>query len=410
MVGGALDAKATTAEPAPAPQKPRRRRPRLLLIIALLFSAVTAAVGLVLDEQDIAIVNTFDRFIGDHRIAWLSPQAADQRSDIAVVLVTEDTLLDYESRSPVDRGLLAELIRAVDAAEPKAIGLDFIFDRRTSEDQQLLAAIRDAKTPIVLGSIDTRVLVPRQSLAIQKEFLAAAGRPYGHFILERKTGLIAQRDSTVRLVGGRYPDDNGPDAFSAMLARAAGFKHEPANRIISWLRPPADTDLFTTIEIPQHDPATRKPKLEGVFLDSWRELLKGRVVLFGGSMIDRDLHTTPLSVIDNSVIHGVFIQAQALAQRIDGNRDIKQWPRLLTLAVVAGIAFACFIVAYALSLRPKSFYYELSGLVLIGLLSTAAFWLYRVDIPSIALATAWVGGAFGGHMTGGLFRRLGLES
>src|SRR5262249_53343890 len=123
-------------------------------LVAGLFASLVAALGLVLDVLNINPVETLDKFVGDHRLAWLSSQAKAQRQDIAVVLVTEETLLDYESRSPISRTLLAELVKAIDAARPKAIGLDIIFDRRTAQDALLVAAVRRARAPIVLGAID----------------------------------------------------------------------------------------------------------------------------------------------------------------------------------------------------------------------------------------------------------------
>jgi adenylate cyclase len=378
--------------------------------LAVVFALLLAAVGLVLDRLNIAPVETFDRMVGDYRIALLSPQAPQQRSDIAIVLITEDTLLDYDSRSPIDRGLLAEVIRAIDAAAPKAIGLDFIFDRRTKQDGALLAAIKSAKAPVVLGAIDARVPLTRDSLAYQREFLTRAGRPYGHFVLERKSGVIdAGRDGRARLVGQSYPDSSGPAAFSAVLAKAAGYTHEPANRQIAWLRDPSDQPLFTTIEIPPHDPAAMQTTVGETLLGSLKEALQNRVVIVGGAMIDRDRHTTPLSVLDGASVHGVYIQAQALAQRIDADRDVWLLPWYISLPAVAVLGLFCFFVAQFIKLRARSYVYEVLGLVLIGLLSCAAFWYWRLDVPSIALATAWLGGAIGGRMSTGAFQKLGLQ-
>ena len=377
--------------------------------LAAAFALLLGVVGLVLDGLNIAPVETFDRLIGDHRIALLSPQATQQRSDIAIVLITEDTLLDYDSRSPIDRGLLAEVVRAIDAAGPKAIGLDFIFDRGAKRDGELLAAITAAKAPVVLGAIDARVPLTRVSLAHQREFFQRAGRPYGHFMLERKSGIIdAGRDGRVRLVGQSYPDSSGPLAFSAVLAKAAGYTHEPANRQVAWLRDPVDQPLFTTIEIPRHDPAAMQATVAETLLGPLKEALQDRVVIVGGAMIDRDRHTTPLSVLDGSTIHGVYIQAQAVAQRIDGNRDVWLLPWYISLPAVAALGLICFFVARFVKLRARSYVYEVVGLVLIGVLSCAAFWYWRLDVPSIALATAWLGGAIGGRMSTGAFQKLGL--
>lgn len=383
---------------------------------AALFCMLIAAAGLLMNQYNLSMVDTLDKHIGDWRIALGSPRAPAQRSDIAVVLITEETLLDYESRSPIDRGLLAELIRAIDAGAPKAMALDLIFDRRTRSDDRLLAAIKEAKAPIVLGAIDRRIQGPPQSLALQAAFLAGAGRPVGHLMLERKTGTLAGAgDSTVRLVAGPVESAaagshrDPPEAFVDMIARSVGVAHRPEHREISWLRPPASGEpLFMVLRLPQHDPVSLKPALAGLFLDSWRELLKGRIVLVGAHMVDRDQHATPLSVLDGTV-PGVLIHAQALAQRLDGTRDIVRWPWWITFAVVTAVALACFGAARWMGLNPQGAAFGMAGLALIGLASFLAYWLWRIDFPSIALTAAWLGGGAGGFISDWLYRKLGVE-
>ncbi len=398
-------------------RRPVKRKLNAGLVAAL--AVLITGLAVVLNKFDVAVVDTLDKHVGDWRIALGSPRAPAQRNDIAVILIAEDTLLDYESRSPIDRSLIAETIRAIDLAGPKAIGLDFIFDRRTRNDQKLIAALREAKAPIVLGNIDERVTsIAAESLAIQTKFIEASGRPHGHLMLARKEGFLAGNDSIVRYVAKPYDAtaDNpeaivpgatrglngatpaaSPQAFVDVLAVAAGFNHKPETRAISWLRPPDDrTPTFLTLTLPRHNPDTVKPALEGLFLPSWREFLKGRVVLIGADMIDRDQHTTPLSVIDKSAIPGIYIHAQALAQRIDGNRDIEILPDWIVALVSAIVAVCCFLTAHSTGVKPYGFAYGFVGLALIGAASLCAYSYYRIDFPSIALTTAWALGGLSG--------------
>lgn len=427
--GGVLMPKTSRADPARTLSGARRLA---VAIAAGLFAGVVAAISLVLHRADLAIVHTFDKHVGDWRIALGSPLAAVQRSDIAIVLITEETLLDYESRSPIDRALVGELVRAVDNAGPKVIGVDLIFDRRTRNDARLLEALREAKARVVLGSVDARIAnIPAESLAIQAEFLKAAARPYGHLMLGRKENLLASHDSVVRYVaqpdaaGVRRPEaavaggtrgaaseaEASPEAFVDVLAAAAGIAAKPGVRLISWLRPPdAQTDLFTTLALPRHSPDAVRPALDGLFQPSWRELLKDRVVLIGATMIDRDQHTTPLSVLDRSQMAGVLIQAQALAQRLDGNRDVQEIPIWMVALVAGVVALSCFLVSRHTGLNPHGLFYGLLGVVLIGTASFLTFWLWRIDIPSIALATAWALGGAGGFVSNWFYRTAGAKS
>ena len=400
-----------------------RAQPVGRAVAALIYAIFAGLVGLILYKFDLPLVDTLDRHLGDLRIAYGSPVAKAQRSDIAVVLVTEDTLLDYESRSPIDRRLLAELVGAVDAAGPKAIGLDFIFDRKTRHDAALIEALRQTKAPLVVGAIDQRVQDLRaESLAFQSAFLKAVGKPFGHLMLGRKEGLMAANDSVVRYVAqpmaqgrtaaGQTPNDTKPTrALSDALAVAAGLPTSAAVPTIAWLRAPDDrTPLFLTLAVPRHAADAVKPKLDGIFLPSWRELLKGRIVLIGATMVDRDRHITPLSAIDHATTAGIYIHAQALAQRLDGNRDIRRLPDWLIGLAASLVALTCFWAARLAGFQPTSFVYGLVGLVIIGFISTGAYTFFRIDFPSIALATAWAMGGIGGFFSSWGFNKWGLAA
>lgn len=384
--------------------------PRSLAIrafAALILSAAIALAGIVLNRHDISLVDTLDKHLGDWRIALGSPRAKEQRKDIAVVLVTEETLLDYESRSPIDRILIAELVRALDAAGAKVIALDFLFDRHSRHDSHLLAALRETRAPVVLTAIDRRIDAPPDTFAMQDAFLQKAGKPYGHVLLERKIGMMAASDGNVRSIAPPY--ENGPRAFAEVIAKATGSDRGPASRTISWLHPPSASEpLFVTLEVPRHAEGSLRPALAGLLPRSWLEYVKDRVVMVGASMVDRDRHATPLSVMDRTPTHGVFIQAQALAQILDGNRDIRVLPDGLTFLATMAVTFACLIVGLRQGINPRGSFYGILGLGLIGLASFAAFWLWRVDFPSIALATAWAGGGLAGFVCRWFFQKLGV--
>jgi CHASE2 domain-containing sensor protein len=137
-------------------------------------------------------------------------------------------------------------------------------------------------------------------------------------------------------------------------------------------------------------------------------VLKDRIVLIGARMIDRDKHSTPLSVLDSTTMPGVMVQAQVLAQRLDGDRDITLLPLWIVLPIVGGVGLLCFVAARQLSLSANGLIYQTSGLLIVGIASFLAFAYYRVDLPSIALATAWAGGAVGGWHSDWLYRQFGV--
>ena len=144
--------------------------------------------------------------------------------------------------------------------------------------------------------------------------------------------------------------------------------------------------------------------LQDLFQKSWGDVLKDRIVLIGAWMTDRDKHTTPLSVLDGATMPGVLIQAQALAQRLDGNRDIKNFPLWLRFAIVSFVALLCFLAAMHLRLSPHGKIYDIAGILIIGVVSLLCFSYFKLDLPSIALATAWAGGVWGGWHSKRVFR------
>jgi CHASE2 domain-containing sensor protein len=101
-------------------------------------------------------------------------------------------------------------------------------------------------------------------------------------------------------------------------------------------------------------------------------LLNGRIVLIGTSLLYRDQHATPLSVIEGPT-HGAMIHAQALAQRLDGNRDIVVWPWWMNLSNAAIVALGCFVAARKLGVNPRGLAFGVLGLIAIGLASFLAF-------------------------------------
>jgi len=346
----------------------------------------------------------------------LTPRSDEQRPDIAVVLIAEETLLDYESRSPINGRLLAELVRAIDAANPKVIALDFILDRRTKDTSAFTAAIRGAKHPVVLGAVDARMhQLPKESLAIQEERLKAAGRPVGHLLFAYKNGRVIAGDATVRLIADDFPQPESRRSFSAEIARAIGVVHKPPSKVISWLLPPRDTalPLFATLVVPRHKLEDIKPALAGIVPESWRNSLEGRVVIVGAQMVDRDRHPTPLSVIDGARVPGVMIHAQVVAQQLDAaagrNRDIRDPGYLAEFIIVGLVALGCFYLGRAFRLGNYEKQFQLLGLLLIGLVSLAAFWLWRVNFPSGPITFAWLIAAIAGHYSHMAFRRLGME-
>src|SRR5262249_3817867 len=141
--------------------------------------------------------------------------------NVALVLFTEETLQDAPVRIPMDRHLIASVIRAVASAEPAAIGIDFVFARPTNAeaDGDLLSAVRDAKAPVVLASVDEHAKLPDKQFRFHRKFVADAKRPTGHVYFERKTDVFGISDQAVRQMAEPGHLNSSERAFAEVLAQ-----------------------------------------------------------------------------------------------------------------------------------------------------------------------------------------------
>ena len=66
-----------------------------------------------------------EHWTSDWRATFLSDRPKGQHPRIAVINVTEDSIQQYAYRTPIDRGLVARLVTAIDKAGAEAIAIDF---------------------------------------------------------------------------------------------------------------------------------------------------------------------------------------------------------------------------------------------------------------------------------------------
>src|SRR5262245_22207006 len=212
----------STAEPR-SQFSPRRLVP--LLLISVVAAAAIAAALMELARHQLMLLAAPDRMTYDWRIALFSHRELETRKDIALLLIGDRTLAQYNYQLPLDRGLLAQIVRAVDAAGAKAIGFDIIFDRPTDKDDLLIEAIRSSKTPVVLGGIDSRYTgIEPQNLAFQQAFFEKAGNPpVGHLYFFRPRRGFSQPDQVIRMLPPRSSEpDQIRKTFTEALLEASG--------------------------------------------------------------------------------------------------------------------------------------------------------------------------------------------
>jgi len=333
-------------------------------------------------QQIVQLIETSN----DVQVNFAATALAGEHPDIAVVVINETTLEGLPYVSPIDRGLMAELLAALASLGPRVIALDFLFDRRTEpdKDEGLITALREASVPVVLGAADRRYTLSEQGRAYQSDFLARAGRPVGYLNLQYDA-QEASGDPIIRYRAAPAADSPYDVSFAAAIAQAAGVTEIASSRRIDWLDQPDEGETFLIVDAHAVLEAARDES--GLLAMVLGEQLAGRVVLVGGDFPGRDRHPTPMTMTSDADMLGVLVHAQSLAAIMDGRtlEDINE-TRLRTVVFI--LALTGFVAAVALQGRRRvqavAFSVLTSGTVAGGLV---LLWLNREIVPLALLVT-----------------------
>lgn len=373
-------------------------------LFAGLIWAMIVASGLVLLSRYDFLPEGPDEWTYDWRTLFLSPAANAPRKDIAIILINEESMAEYDYLSPVDRGLVATLLEGLDASNPRVIGLDFIYDRKSEDHktQALIETLRTLGSPVVFGAIDRRVRGFRpENIEYQQNFIRESGRDAGHLFFAREQEKLKIGDQVVRFMGEDSPEPPNLPSFAQLIAQKAGVPvWTPATPYISWQLPPPREDLFTLFSVPRHEPGS---DADTILPPSWRPALEGKIVLVGGDFVARDKHLTPLSIADGSRMPGVMVHAQILGQLIDG-REIKiiDWQSELILLTI--VAFLGYWFSHRFKIKRYDWILYFVGIGLLVVLGIVTFTAYNLIVPSTTLFFAWTLGVTGAHYASKIFK------
>lgn len=329
-----------------------------------------------------------DHWSADWRTSLLSDRPKGQHPSVAIVAITEDTLDRFTYRVPVDRGFLARLVTRLDGNGARAIGLDFLFIRPTepAKDEALIAAIRSAKTRVVVAIGDNRVGLNPAQTAYQKQFLERSGAVPGF------ANLLTENDRIVRYVAP--PEDPAyPKSFAVALAKPDAAATEGPRRISWLLRPSSGDDRFLTLAAQLLVAPAGAP--ENPAAPALLNLLRGKTILVGARLPDLDRHQTPLARWQNDdEMPGVNIHAQVVAQLLDG-RNVTRVDDNVFLAILAVMG----LTGTWLGLRYGFVGYTVysgTATLLLAVADAALFAVNRQFVPFGACVLALVAGLAGG--------------
>ena len=295
----------------------------LLPVVAI---ALVVAVASLAATRFLPFVGAVERWAEDLRVATLSPPEGPH-PDIVVISVTEDTLAQLPYRSPLDRQILAVLLRALAGKGVRAVGLDVLFDQPTEKAKDMLmkAVLKSLGIPVVVavaGPGDG--LTERQTVHLDG---FVAGLTRGHAYLPKDGAGTVRRTHPGRPFNGTFVRGLAP----ALAAELGATVPEASIPIAFRMGGDGDTPAFRIF------PIHTVPHLPPAWLD-------GKVVLIGSDLPGTDRHRTPLTAADGKSMAGVVIHAHILAQLLDGRRapgtgPAGQFAVVLALAVL-GILFA----------------------------------------------------------------------
>lgn len=321
----------------------REAGPRRLVITALL---IVAALIIGYFSWSLPITGSAERALYDARVyVEANRRAVDQDPRVVMVVFDDQTLIKAKKRSPLDRGILAEALRNLDALGAKAIGIDILFDQPQDEDDELVATLRAMKTPVVVGYAN---------LATNAGEIEWEQQQYLESFLKRLEGSRAVPGS-VRLddiygVTRRFPSIE--PGLPPVLGRAMLIQSGNAEKTL----PGYTGAIRYRLNKFETDPLVNKLQIDN-FLDDGlmaipeaREMLRQQVaeryILIGGDIVDYDRVPTPLSsTMDVKAPPGIQVHAEMLHQMLDGvalsqTTPLGRWTRtylIVFMAVLTGL-------------------------------------------------------------------------
>lgn len=313
--------------------------------------ALLATVLAVAATKYLTFLSSLENIAADIRVSALQPPLP-QSGDVVVAAITEETLSQFQYRSPVDRAFLANLLKTLEKKGAKVIAVDVLLDQPTEEvkDELLKKTIREIKTPLFFSYSNTPTVVNEDQLAYMNDFVPEDKRGGANLVTD-------PFDGTVRWTFAGETNPGMPMGFPRKVAQLVGIETPKRNQEIAWrAQPDAETPAFPVY--PSHALA--------VMPDDW---IKDKIVLVGGILSITDRHRTPGAVVfddDRGMMPGIMVQAHGVSQLLEG----REHPRLgFEWVISLTLAFA--LLGMAIGLLKKGIAFS----VVVGAVLIAGWWI-----------------------------------
>jgi adenylate cyclase len=325
--------------------------------------------------------------------AFLYAPSVEQDERVLLVVYDDRTLINARKRSPLDRGLLAQALRNLDAMGAKAIGIDILFDQPQDEDDELVETLRAMRTPVSVGYANTQTTANDIVYEQQQYLEAFLARLEGS--RARPASIMLDDNFGVTRLWPRIRPELPPGLGRSMLASAGeAVRTLPGYEGAIRYRHPLfdDRPVFTKLSIELF----ANPELAPVVAPQ----VAGRYVLIGGDIVGYDRVVTPFSgwlgtsdQIDRNDVEppGIEIHATMIAQMLDGAALPRPGPAIYWLQALLVVLAAA--VTGMLELRTWKMILLLA--VQLGGILALPFGLQAQGIdtylfPSVGPALGWI--------------------
>ena len=368
-----------------------RRTLRQIGLARLLLTLLLIGAALVVARQSWTLPLTGDaeRALYDLRFFWAADRLG-QDDRITLVTYTDTTLEQLGKRSPLDRRMMAQALRAIDSMNPRAIGIDILIDQAQPEDAELIATMRGMRTPTFIA-FTTAEANPEQMQFWQEQFLRGFLNQV-RFGPVRPASIQFQPDNADGVMR-RWPelDPNLPTFLASAMAPEypafVGFRGAIDYRLTD------SPEIQPFTELPVEMLASLAsgglpPEESAALVESFRPMIEGRYILLGGNIQLLDDFETPMSRTrrqDEQIFtKGMIVHAHMLSQVLDGRMP---WPIPNWLLWVAAVAV---VVGGALTavLEGRGWILGLAVIVQVALIAAIPFLLEANDVETIHLPAA----------------------
>jgi adenylate cyclase len=366
------------------------------LLATLLFLA--AGLYIARFNADIPLASDAERALYDWRFYRSAQRVLQQDDRIVLVTYNDETLQQLGKRSPLDRHMLAQALRAIDAMHPRAIGIDILIDQAQPEDEELVRTFQALHTPTYLAF--GRASSNEAQIAYwQEQFMRRFQRRVSSGpVRPASIKMEPDSDGVIR----RWPVERA--GLPPLLANALTNAHPEFRnytRSIDYRLPGTSENdeipIFTNLPI----------QFVTQMGEGLRPMFAGRYVLIGGDINDLDDYATPMSRSTARMMKGLEVHAHMLAQQLDGRmaRAIPGW--ILWAAAILFVALG----ALTSALELRGWRLILAIAVQVGVVAWLPFQLQAMHIDTIDLpAVGWgLGWLFAFVGVGAAARAVGSE-